>query len=220
MKRKVWAGLKTIWLVQVWKQRYLESIVLDLRVRTYPYQLSLRIETRRRCFLISHLQAFLPDPYWLINHPSLCYCYADRDDIQKVRDLTGQTFFGTFIRRTNKTSNSSNHNCHWCLYQKHHVMQRQEKDPLGQMLNVEGSKRHPLSSPTQFHGCDSSGVCDRSYPPPPRRRRTSAAARPPRRGRALPPNAAAFRLGKARPIGQGVSERELENSQAAQAAHP
>ena len=37
VKRKVWAGLKPIWLVQVWKQRYLESIVLNLRVRTYPY---------------------------------------------------------------------------------------------------------------------------------------------------------------------------------------
>ena len=35
VKRKVWAGLKPIWLVQVWRQRYLESIVLDLRVRTY-----------------------------------------------------------------------------------------------------------------------------------------------------------------------------------------
>ena len=36
VKRKVCAGLKPTWLVQVWKERYLESIVLDLRVRTYP----------------------------------------------------------------------------------------------------------------------------------------------------------------------------------------
>ena len=36
VKRKVCAGLKPIWLVQVWRQRDLESIVLDLRVRTYP----------------------------------------------------------------------------------------------------------------------------------------------------------------------------------------
>ena len=36
VKRKVCAGLKPIWLVQVWKQRDLESIVLDLRVRTCP----------------------------------------------------------------------------------------------------------------------------------------------------------------------------------------
>ena len=80
---------------------------------------------------------------------------------------------------------------------------------------------HPLSSPTQFPGCDSSGVSNRNRPLPPRRRRTSAAAQPPRRGRALPPDAAAFRLGKARPIGQGVSKRELMgNSQAAQAAQP
>ena len=75
-------------------------------------------------------------------------------------------------------------------------MQRQEKDPLGQMLKA--SKRHPLSSPIQFHGCDSSGVCDRNRPLPPRRRRTSAAARPPRRGPALPPNAAASGLGRER----------------------
>ena len=36
VKRKVCAGLKPIWLVQVWRQRDLESIVLDLRVRTCP----------------------------------------------------------------------------------------------------------------------------------------------------------------------------------------
>ena len=36
VKRKVCAGLKPIWLVQVWRQRDLESIVLDLRVRAYP----------------------------------------------------------------------------------------------------------------------------------------------------------------------------------------
>ena len=48
------------------------------------------------------------------------------------------------------------------------------------------------------HGCGSSGVCDRNRPLPPGRHRTSAAARPPRRGRALPPDAAAFRLGRER----------------------
>ena len=116
--------------------------------------------------------------------------------LRKLERSDRQTCFGTFIRRTNKTSNSSNHNCHWCLYQKHHVMQRQEKDPLGQMLKA--SKRHPLSSPTQFHGCDSSGVSNRNWPLPPGRRRTSAAAQPPRRGRALPPDAAALGLGRER----------------------
>ena len=35
-ERKVCAGLKPIWFGTGWKQRYLESIVLDLRVRTCP----------------------------------------------------------------------------------------------------------------------------------------------------------------------------------------
>ena len=64
-------------------------------------------------------------------------------------------------------------------------------------LAPEKATCHPLSSPTQFHGCDSSGVCDSKCPLPPRRRRTSAAARPPRRGPPAPPIAAAFGLGEA-----------------------
>ena len=151
-----------------------------------------------------------PYPWSILTDQSsfivLCHCYADTDDIKKVRDLTRQTCFGTFIRRTHKTSNSCNHTCHWCLYQKHHFMQRQEKDPLGQVcLHFASSEWHEkrqlvIRSPPRhsFHGCDSSGVCDRCHPPPPRRRRTSAAARPPRRGPPALPGAAASSLGRER----------------------
>ena len=168
VKRKVCAGLKPIWLVQVWRQRYLESIVLDLRVRTYfhQYQLSLRrIENPLTLFFNITSSGPYPWPI-LIDQSSfivLCHCYADRDDIKKVREIWPTNLLWHFHQKKtqdNKTSNSSNHTCHWCLYQKHHVMQRQEKDPLGQMLKA--SKRHLHSSPTRSHGCHSSGVCDRT----------------------------------------------------------
>ena len=71
-------------------------------------------------------------------------------------------------------------------------MQRQEKDPLGQMfafilLHPNGTRKatcHRLSSPTQFPWLRQLwGLRPSLCPSPPRRRRTSAAARPPRRGR-------------------------------------
>ena len=50
-------------------------------------------------FLISHLQALIPDPYWLINHPSLCYVIAMRTEmiLRKLERSDRQTCFGTFI---------------------------------------------------------------------------------------------------------------------------
>ena len=63
---------------------------------------------------------------------------------RKLERSDRQTCFGTFIRRTNKTSNSSNHTCHWCLYQKHHA---EEEDPLGQVcLHFDSSRKGNLSS--------------------------------------------------------------------------
>ena len=74
---------------------------------------------------------------------SLC---GQRRYSESKRDLTQQTCFGTFIKKQtqdNKTSNSSHHTCHGCLYQKHHFMQRQEKDPLGQVcLHFASSEWH------------------------------------------------------------------------------
>ena len=134
VKRKVWAGLKPIWLVQVWRQRYLESIVLDLRVRTYP-----------------SIWAFTQKDW---NPPTLFFNITSSGPYP-CSILTDQSSF------------------------------------------IVLSKRHPLSSPTQFHGCDSSGVCDRGRSSRSRRRRTSAAARPPRRGPPALPRAVAFGLGEA-----------------------
>ena len=134
---------------------------------------------------------------------------GQRCDIKKVtkRDLTGQTCFGTFIRRSHKTTRQATHRIILVtdVYTRN-IMQRQEKDPLGQMfafilLHPNGTRKatcHRLSSPTQFPWLRLLWGSGRVCSPPPRRRRTSAAARPPRRGRALLPCAAASHLSRER----------------------
>ena len=131
--------------------------------------------------------------------------------LRKLERSDRQTCFGTFIRRRHKTSNGSNHTCHGCLYQK---------------TPFQASKRHPallpdtvpvaataLGSATVFvlrlHG--GAGL---------QQQRDHLVA-------ALHSCHVQWRLASGRrprgsPHGsKGVSERELmENSQAAQAAHP
>ena len=102
VKRKVCAGLKPIWLVQVWRQRYLESIVLDLRVRTHPSISAFTQKDWNPPTLLFNITSSGPYPWSILTDQSsfivLCHCYADRDDIKKVIERSDrQTCFGTFV---------------------------------------------------------------------------------------------------------------------------
>ena len=222
VKRKVCAGLKPIWLVQVWRQRDLESIVLDLRVRTYP-PISAFTQDWNQPTLFFNITSSGSYPWSILTDQSslivLCHCYADRDDIKKVREIWPTNLLWHFHRRRHKTTRQATHRIIIVTdaYTRSIMSCRDRKrihlDTCWRQ--VKGIRSPPRHS---SRGCDSSGVCDLYHPSPPRRRRTSAAARPPRRGPTLPPIAAAFGLGGAAtrlaPRGQGVSERELlENSQ-------
>ena len=91
VKRKVCAGLTPIWLVQVWRQRYLESIVLDLRVRTYPSISAFTQKDWNPPTLLFNITSSGPYPCSILTDQSsfivLCHCYADRDDIVKVSEI-------------------------------------------------------------------------------------------------------------------------------------
>ena len=91
VKRKVCAGLKPIWLVQVWRQRDLESIVLDLRVRTYPSISAFTQKDWNPPTLFFNITSSGPYPWSILTDQSsfivLCHCYANRDDIRKLREI-------------------------------------------------------------------------------------------------------------------------------------
>ena len=83
VKRKVCAGLKPIWLVQVWRQRDLESIVLDLRVRTYPSISAFTQKDWNPPTLFFNITSSGPYPWSILtdHHPSLCYVIAMRTEM-------------------------------------------------------------------------------------------------------------------------------------------
>ena len=168
----------------------------------------------------------IPVPYWLINHPSLCYVIAMRTEmiLRKLERSDRQTCFGTFIRRTNKTSNSSNHTCHCDVYTTNIISCKDWKKIhldkcWRQVKGVRSPPRYSsmaattLGSATRIVRCLHGGAgpqqqhdhLDVALLCRQVQRRLASAGRGSH---------------EARPTGQGVSERELENSQAAQAAHP
>ena len=165
----------------------------------------------------------------------LCHCYADRDDIQKVRDLTQQTCFGTFIRRRHKTTRQATHRIVTDVHTRNII--HPDKQLMQSYLSL-------MSIPeTSFHAETGKGSTWTSLPsfcfitmtwhknmqlinlssdllPDTVPVATALGRRP--RYLAAQCSGVRPRGGghEARPTGQGVSERELENSQAAQAAHP
>ena len=192
VKRKVCAGLKPIWLVQVWRQRDLESIVLDLRVRTYP-PISAFTQT-----LFFNITSSGPYPWSILTDQSSFI----------VLLLCGQRWYSESKRfdRANLLWHFHQKNSQDKQFMQSYLSLMSIPEPSFHAETGKGStwtneRQLVIRSPPRhsFHGCDSSGVCDRMrHPSPPGRRRTSAAARPPRRGPALPPAAAASGLGRER----------------------
>ena len=143
-------------------QRCLESIVLDLRIRTRPSISAFTQEgetlTDLVCFDLDHVFR----TWCLITNPSLCYMSllcGQRWYWESERDSTGQNCFGTFIRRSHETTRQAAHRiilvpdasniipsrqpAHqirlvpniYTLYQQHQSgWKKDERDSLGQML--------------------------------------------------------------------------------------
>ena len=224
VKRKVCAGLKPIWLVQVWRQRYLESIVLDLRVRTHPSISAFTQKDWNPPTLFFNITSSGPYPWSILTDQSsfivLCHCYADRDDIKKVREIWPTNLLWHFHRRRHKTTRQATHriilvtdaytrSIMSCRDRKRIHLDKCWRQVKGirsppWLRQLWGLRPRGLFTSTEAPDFSSSATTSS---------RPSCAARcsgvPPRRGGH-----------EARPTGQGVSGRDLENSQAAQAAHP
>ena len=244
VKRKVWAGLKPIWLVQVWRQRYLESIVLDLRVRTYTSISAFTQKDWNPPTLFFNLTSSGPYPWSILTDQSsfivLCHCYTDSDDIKtkKVREIWDLTDKPALALSSEELTRQATlriilvtdvytRNIISCRDRKRIYLDKSAFILFPQNdLAPEKATCHPLSSPTQFpwlrqlwglrpfRSVTSTEAPDLSSSATTSTWPCFAAQCSGVRPR---PGEAATRLA---PRGQGVSERDLENSQAAQAAHP
>ena len=223
--RKVCAGLKPIWLVQVWRQRDLESIVLDLRVRTYP-PISAFTQDWNPPTLFFNITSSGPYPWSILTDQSsfivLLLCgqrwYSESKRFDRANLLW---HFHQKKTQDNKTSNSSNHTCHCDVYTTNIISCKDWKKIhldkcCRQVKGVRSPPRYSsmaattLGSATRIVRCLHGGAG-----PQQQHDHLDVALLCRQVQRRL---ASAGRGGhEARPTGQGVSERELENSQA---AHP